>query len=486
MTACPTDRPARTVPALSTRVLRHVMLPLALTWLAGTLITFGAASFFTRQAFDRALLDDAYAIASNVRAGPDGRVALQLTPRELTAALFDRAETVYYAVLRPDGGLLAGEAIGAAAPAEGESYRFSQVRYQGRPVRAVMLRHQVDGADGAASGDYRVMVAHTTLTRAALAERVLLCATLPQLVLLVLLALWLWRGIARDLRPLALLHDTLDKRDASDLSPVAVPPTAREIERLGQAVNALFERLGGSVRAQREFAGNVAHELRTPLAGIRALVEYGLSHASPEVWREQLQRIGASEARASHRIDQLLALALADESDAVLQREPVRLDALVQEAVLRHLAKADARGADLGARGLDEGEPRDFTVLADAALVEGILDNLIDNALRYGGRTITVELVADPQRGTCALAVVDDGPGVPEAARRDLMQRWAQGPDGHRLRQGAGLGLAIVARYAQLLDARLLLDSAGPQGGLRAEVVLHRVVGAPAPASGKG
>jgi len=461
-------RPDRTAPALSTRVLRHVMLPLALMWLAGTLVTFGVASFFTQQAFDRALLDDAYSIASNVRAGPDGKVALQLSPRELTAALFDQAETVFYAVLRPDGSLLSGYAIGAVQPAPGEAYRFSEVEHQGRLVRAVVLRHQVDGADAARGGDYRVMVAHTTITRGALAKRVLLYATLPQVLLLALLALWLWRGVARDLAPLVSLHDTLEKRDASDLSPVAVPPTAREIERLGQAVNALFGRLDGSVRAQREFAGNVAHELRTPLAGIRALVEYGLHHASPEVWREQLQRIGASEARASHRVDQLLALALADENDAVLQRESVRLDVLVQEAVLRHLAKADARGVDLGARGLDEGEPRDFTVLADAALVEGILDNLIDNALRYGGRTITVELEADAKGGTCALAVADDGPGIPEADRRALMQRWAQGPDGHRLGQGAGLGLAIVARYAQLLSARLVLESATPQGtGLR-------------------
>lgn len=448
------------------------MLPLALTWLAGTLVTFLVANFFTQQAFDRALLDDAYSIASNVRPGPDGHVALELTPRELTAALFDQAETVYYAVRRPDGRLLSGEAIGAEQPAAGEGYRFSEVLHLGQPVRAVVLRRRVEDAAGAEAGDYRVMVAHTTVTRAALAERVLLYATLPQVLLLALLALWLWRGIARDLAPLVSLHDALERRDASDLSPVRVPPTAREIERLGQALNGLFGRLGASVRAQREFAGTVAHELRTPLAGIRALVAYGLGHSSPAVWREQLERIGASEARASHRVDQLLALALADESDAVLQREPVRLDRLVQEAVLRHLARADARGVDLGARGLDEGEPQDLAVLADAALVEGILDNLIDNALRYGGRTVTVELRADPAAGTCTLAVADDGPGIPEAARRDLMQRWAQGPDGQRLGQGAGLGLAIVARYAQLLGARLALDAAGPDGGLRAAVAL--------------
>ena len=458
----------RASPSLRARVLRHVMLPLALTWLAGTVVTFMVASYFTQQAFDRALLDDAYSIASNVRPNPDGEVALQLTPRELTAALFDRAEKVYFSVLRPDGRPLAGTPMPAEAPAPGEAFHFSEFMLDGHSVRAVTLRHQVQDRPG----DYRVMVAHTTVTRGVLAGRVLVFATLPQVLLLALLAVWLWRGIARDLAPLAALQTALAHRDASDLSPVAVPPTAREIERVGEAVNDLFVRLDRSVRSQREFAGNVAHELRTPLAGIRALADYGLANPTPGVWREQLQRIAASEARASHLVDQLLALALADESDAVLQREPVRLDALVGDTVLRHLAKADARGVDLGARGLDEGEAKDFTVLADAGLIEGILDNLIDNALRYGGKTITLELAATPSH--CTLALVDDGPGIPEAAQRDLMQRWAQGPDGQKLGQGAGLGLAIVARYAQLLKAPLSLATAGPQGGLRVELVFAK------------
>jgi two-component system sensor histidine kinase TctE len=248
-----------------------------------------------------------------------------------------------------------------------------------------------------------------------------------------------------------------------------VPGTARELQSLGTAVNALFGRLDRSVRAQRQFAGNVAHELRTPLAGIRALADYGLANGAPDVWRQQLVRIATSQARASHLVDQLLALALADEAEAVLQRTPVELDMLVGEAVLRHLSRADARGVDLGARGLED--EADFKVLANVALVEGILDNLIDNALRYGGHTITIELSG----GGRTLAVIDDGPGITQAQRHDLLARWAQGPDGQKLGQGAGLGLAIVARYAQLLGSELTLDAAGPEGGLRAQVVLPRV-----------
>ncbi len=457
------DVPRRPIPSLRARVLRHVMLPLTLTWLAGSVVTMIVANYFTQQAFDRAMLDDAYSISVNVRADESGRVQLLLTPREVTAVLFDQTESVFFAVLRPDGSLLSGHAgLHPASPTEHMMYRFSDVNYQGKALRAVALHVELDNEP------YQVVVAQTTRTRTALLSRLLVYATLPQTVLMLLLAAWLWRGIARDLAPLNQLQNTLDRRDASDLSPVPVPHTARELQSLGTAVNALFGRLDRSVRAQRQFAGNVAHELRTPLAGIRALADYGLANGEPEVWRQQLVRIATSQARASHLVDQLLALALADEADAVLQRAPVELDSLVGEAVLRHLSRADARGVDLGARGLED--EADFKVLANVALVEGILDNLIDNALRYGGHTITIELSG----GGRTLAVVDDGPGITEAQRHDLLARWAQGPDGQKLGQGAGLGLAIVARYAQLLGSELTLDAAGPEGGLRAEVVLPR------------
>ncbi len=457
------DAPRRPIPSLRARVLRHVMLPLTLTWLAGSVVTMIVANYFTQQAFDRAMLDDAYSISVNVRADESGRVQLLLTPREVTAVLFDQTESVFFAVLRPDGSLLSGHAgLHPTSPTESMVYRFSDVTYQGKALRAVALHVEIDNEP------YQVVVAQTTRTRTALLSRLLVYATLPQTVLMLLLAGWLWRGIARDLAPLNQLQNTLDRRDASDLSPVPVPHTARELQSLGTAVNALFGRLDRSVRAQRQFAGNVAHELRTPLAGIRALADYGLANGEPDVWRQQLVRIATSQARASHLVDQLLALALADEAEAVLQRTPVKLDALVGEAVLRHLARADARNVDLGARGLED--EADFTVLANAALVEGILDNLIDNALRYGGHTITIELSG----GGSTLAVVDDGPGITEAQRHDLLARWAQGPDGQKLGQGAGLGLAIVARYAQLLGSELTLDAAGPEGGLRAQVVLPR------------
>lgn len=438
--------------SLTRRVLRNVLLPLALTWLLGAVIALAIANFFAEQAFDRGMLDDAYALSANVQADERGLEFL-LTPREVATVLFDQVESIYFAVLRPDDSLVSGEpGLQVPLPEAEALFRFSDITYQGKSLRAVVLVHDLPNP-------YRVVIAQTTRGRTALVRRLLAYALLPQMLLLCLLAIWLWRGIRSDLRPLGELQEALDQRDVRDLTPVSVVRTSREVERLGDAVNSLFERLEHSVRAQREFAGNVAHELRTPLAGIRALAEYGLTHSTPSVWREQLERIAASQARASRLVDQLLGMALADEADTGLQREPVRLDQLAEQTVLRHLARADARGVDLGARGLDE----PVTVQANAALIEGILDNLIDNALRYGGRTITVELAAS------TLSVIDDGPGLPDIATGGLSQRWAQGPAGQKLGQGAGLGLSIVARYAQLMGARLTLEPASPTG-LRASV----------------
>lgn len=458
--------PVSPTPSLRVRLWRHVMLPLALAWLIGTVATLGVASHFTERAFDRGLLDDAYAIAEHLTAQADGSVTLAITPGELEAALFDQAEFVHYAVLRPDGSTLAGTPLPTLRPPlPGQRFRYGNALRDGRVVRGVVLRHDLD--DRA----FHVVVAHTTRIRNELLHQLLLYGALPLLLLLSLLAWAIWRSISRDLAPLARLQTTLARRDVQDLTPVAIAPSTREIEQLGHAVNGLFDRLGRSVRAQHEFAGNVAHELRTPLARIRALADYGLAHPEAAVTREQLRQIAGSAERAGRLVHQLLDLARADEAALALKPQRLALAPLVGQAVLRHIDRADALGVDLGARGLDDGEEA-VQVMADAVLIEGILDNLIDNALRHGGRTLTIELGLDRAGGHCELAVVDDGPGMDPAARGELVKRWSQGGERSGERVGAGLGLSIVARYAQLLGSRLRLDAGEHGRGLRASLRL--------------
>lgn len=443
-------------PSLRARLLRDVMLPLVLTWALGTAVAVSLAVYFTEEAFDRSLLDDALLVAANVRTTGD-TIELTFSPRELRAALFDQSETVLHALRYADGRMVTGNpGLAAEMTDVDHPVRISDLRYRGRVLRAVTLRRE-------GPVPFEVVVAHTTQSRQALILRLLAYSVLPQLALLGLLAWWLRRAIDVDLKPLSDLHHTLERKDANDLSAVPVHASTSDVAQLGAALNSLLSRLEQSVRAQKEFSGNVAHELRTPLAGIRALATYGLAQQDPARWREQLQRIVQSESRASHLVDQLLALALADEARAAVQLVPLRLDEAVRDTVLRFLARADAAGVDLGAIGLDD----PVWVLGDAILLEGVLNNLLDNALRYGRPdagvppVITVEIAR--QGGQTALSVLDNGPGLPPAAVQRLLRRWAQGESGVALRQGAGLGLAIVTQYARVLRASLSLE-AGPQG----------------------
>ncbi|RYY96615.1 MAG: sensor histidine kinase [Comamonadaceae bacterium] len=443
-------------PTLSSRLLRHVLLPLALTWLAGTAVSAGIAYYFTQKAFDRSLLDDAALLATNVVL-QGGELELTLTTREVNRVLFDQVETMYFSVRRPDGRVVAGvkdlQLEPVASPA---LHRFEDVELRGERLRAVTL-HRTEPVP------FDVVVAETTTGRNAVLQRLAWFSLLPQGLLLGVLALWLRRAIREDLQPLAQLQEALGRRSANDLASIHVEARTHDVATLAAALNALFARLEKSVRAQREFAGNVAHELRTPLAGIRALADYGLSQNDPVAWRDQLERIAASQARASRLVDQLLDLALALEAEAGLKLEAVDLDQLVRDAVLRFLPRADAEGVDLGAVGIDS----PVRIRADATLVDGILTNLLDNALRYGqaadGQPSTVTVSIERDGGEVVLSVQDNGPGLPGEVQAQLVHRGAQGETGQLLGQGAGIGLALVSQYATLMNAEMSLGS-GPDG----------------------
>lgn len=462
-------------PTLRSRLARDVLLPLALVWGIGSIVVLAVSNHFTAQAFDRSLLDDAYALAAHVRQD-GGRLVLQLSAQEMSTLLFDQSESIAFALWGADGTLLNGDARLRPDPAPtGSAYGFADAALAGEPVRRVTLRRD-DPA-------FTVVMAQTTAGRTALLRRLLVWSALVQLALLVALAGWLRRSIARDLGPLGDLQRTLDARDAADLAPLpaalADGAATRDVQHLGLALNALFTRLQQSLTAQREFAGNVAHELRTPLAGIRAQASCALAQPDPAVWRSELEGIAAAEQRASRLVDQLLALARAGEGSAGLRLEALELGALVREVLLRHLAKAKPLGVDLGAENLDAALP----VQGDRALLEGILNNLIDNALRHGrGAPPRVTVALRREGAVAVLSVSDNGPGLADIGDAAPTQRWTQGARGRVAGEGAGLGLAIVARYAELLEAPLGFDDAGP--GLRVSVRLRLAPGtAPGPAT---
>lgn len=450
--------------SLRARMLWRVLVPLAATWFLGSAIALYLAWTSTGRAFDRALLDNAFAIAANIGMR-DGEPVLNLSPREVDNVLFDRAEKEYFVVFTADGRVRAGNPDLMPPTLQGSKMpEFSNGSYRGLNLRLATLR-----ADG--PPPFSVVVGQTTQSRTQLLRGLLVRSVAPQAVLLLLLGVYLRQQINRELEPIGLLQRELDRRDSSDLAPVALRSLSHDVERLRDAVNSLLARIDRGVQAQREFAGNVAHDLRTPLAGIRALAEYGLARADPDIWRQQLKSILGSEERASRLVEQLLALALADEARDSVKLEVVMVDELVRRVLLGFVPRADAAGVDLGATGLDAPTP----AWASAALLEGLLANLIDNALRYGCGGASATLTVDVTSGDdeVAIAVTDDGPGLDEHQRERPPRRWERGTTGLELGDGAGLGLAIASRYAALLGGGLRLEPGPGERGLRAVVTLR-------------
>jgi two-component system sensor histidine kinase TctE len=492
----------KTPASLATRMGWHVLVPLALVWAVGTGVSVWLAWQSTQRGLDRALVDDAQAIASSVRLAPTEpsgvrpapaepgrtdplaglaparpaatpappRLVTGLNTDELGFLLFDHDDATFFAIFDGQGRMLAGHPgmVLSDRPEQANAFALRDAVFEGQRVRQATLRKELPAP-------FYVIAAETTRTRSELWRQLLLYAVLPQGLLLVLLAWWLRRSIVADLQPLAHLSDALAERGAKDLSPVSAEQPNRELVSLAGSVNGLLARLQASIRGHREFVGNVAHELRTPLAGMRALAEHGLAQSEPARWREPLVQIVQVSERASHLTRQLLALALAQEARSEADFVPLQLDDAVREAVLRHQTRARQLGVDLGAEGVEEGADAPVTVRAHPALLAGLLDNLIDNALLHGRPLaapadgpaagtpcVTVGLARAGQQ--VRLFVEDNGPGIPEGEQVKVFERLYGAPG------GSGLGLSIVREYAQLMQAEVGVSAARGGCGARFEV----------------
>ncbi len=390
--------PARHLPTLGQRLVLHVVTALVLGWLIASFGIVWVAAHFMQRAYDRGLVEDALLVAERVISDPSNSngVALRLSAAELRAVLFDTTESIFFLVRTEGGQFVAGHRGLADSPDTGEILpKFVEKSFNGDNVRTATIRKQ-------GPVPVHVTVGQTTHGRDTMLIQLIGATLAPLVVLLAVLGFGVHRLVASDLAPLVRLERDLLQRDARDLSPLRVESRVLDFVRLGDSFNALLRTIRRAIVAQREFAGNIAHELRTPLSGIRALAEFGLNDGRQAVMREQLGEIIRTQDKASHLVDQLLALAFAEEVSGTLRREPVRLDSVVREAMLNFVEQADKRGIDLGASGLDT----PVEVLGNAALVEGIVNNLLDNACRHA---FGAPGVATPAQITVSIEVFSPG-----------------------------------------------------------------------------
>jgi signal transduction histidine kinase len=242
---------------------------------------------------------------------------------------------------------------------------------------------------------------------------------------------------------------------------VPEPPTRDEIYRLARTLNDMLARLEASAKRQERFVADAAHELRTPLASLRTRLETALLRGDDEAGPELLQGLWSETVRLGSLVDHLLLLARSDAGTLRARARPVDLDDVVGEV----LSSTQAGDVVLRARSV---EP--VQVTGDAALLEQVLRNLVENAVRHAVRAVDVSLSSEGSHAV--LTVDDDGPGIPESERAEVFQRFVRLDDSRdRKRGGVGLGLAIVAEIVRVHSGRVDVSDS-PSGGARLTVRL--------------
>lgn len=421
----------------------------------------GYAQRAAEQAFDRLLAASALTIAGSVQI-EDNEVTVE--PPVSSLAMLSGGERVFYEARTSNGRLITG--YGDLAPglplAQSATPVFTYLRYHDEPIRVATVGRLVSASQHA--GWVTLRVAETLGSREALAGEILQRSVLPLLaVSLVALGL-LWFGVQRAFAPLAVVERELRRRAPDDLEPLS-KPVPREVRRLIEALNGFMQRLSGTMNSLNTLVADAAHQVRTPLASLRAQAEVALDETDPQRLHARLERIHLNATHASQLINQLLMDATITHRMGKGARALVGVAETVNET-RRRIGPLDAQRLRIAIAP----EVRRARIAGDRVALREMLRNLVDNALRYAPEG-PVEIQATPIAGyRVALTVSDRGPGVADDEKESVQQRFSRGRAGESL-PGSGLGLAIVRSVAVAHGGSLwLLDR--PGGGLTARVVL--------------
>ena len=436
-------------------ILDWMLAPLFLLWPMSVAITYVVAQNIANVPYDQGLAHNLRLLANQVHQ-ENGRAVLRFSDGAHQALRVEETDNISWLALDGRGDYLGGDRD-LPLPAELGAPQPGKVLYADNAVRGFGVRLAYTWVDLGAPGVQPVLlaVAETTEKRTQLANDIIKGVIIPQFAVLPLAVLLVWFGLTRGVAPLSALQQRLRARRPNDLSPIDVRAAPSEIAPLVGAMNELLDRLSANVAAQRRFVADAAHQLKTPLAGLRTQAELALRDASPDEMQSSLRQLVTGSERATRLVNQLLLLARAEHPDPA-GLAACDLNAIAAQQTAQWVPQALARRIDLGF----EEAPRPALIHGNPILLAELLNNLIDNALRYtpGGGRVTVRVAS--AEAQALLEVEDSGPGIPPSERERVFDRFYR-VLGTRT-DGSGLGLAIVREIAQ--KHRAEVDIADPSG----------------------
>ena len=473
-----TDKPEKGQRSLFGEILDWMLAPLLLIWPISVALTWLVAQGIANKPYDRELGEMARTLGLQATAeAPQGRSARSryaLAPEAAALLRADETDTIFYQVLGLRGELLSGDA-NLPVPTQNDEetltpweLHFRDDDVANERVRVAYLWVAPEGPPEATTAELMlIQVAETLGKRSRLTNEIIKGVILPQFVILPLAVLLVWLALARGIAPLNELQRRIRSRDSSDLSPIDERRVPDEVAPLVRAINDLLGRLDQSISSQKHFLADAAHQLKTPLAGLRTQAEFAQreideGRSEPAELKRSLHQIALSSQRAAHMVNQLLAMARAEDKEHAARRTEVNLPEIAMETVRDFVPRAFDKRIDLGYEG-PTADASSLRVLGHPLLIRELIRNLVDNALLYTPPhgTVTVRIVEDPFGQVSVLQVEDSGPGIPEAEREKVFQPFYRALGTNV--DGSGLGLAIVREIAQQHEAEISLDETRPR-----------------------
>jgi two-component system sensor histidine kinase TctE len=412
------------------------------------------------SAYDQLLQAAALSIADTIRV-ESGQIAVDLPYSSLSILAMARRDRIFYRIDAPGGGLVTGYGDLPVTLRDGgdRDTRFQNATYRDMPIRVAVLDRLI--AHPQLAGWVRIVVAQTREERESLARRILTNAFLPIALAVLVGGGLIWFGVRQALAPLASLERSIRARQPHDFRPIEIPPPA-EVSQLVHAINSLLTRLHGNLDTMQTFLADAAHQIRTPLASLRLQAELAADEDDPESLRRSVGRIHRNAVEASQLTSQLLSHAMVIHRSEALEPEAIDLAALLDHVVQRARPISDEVQIRLDI----DGEIDQAMIAGDPISLHEAMTNLVDNAVKYAGQggDVTVRLSPRPGGEGLLVDVSDHGPGIPDAEKGKVLQRFGRGSAGVGT-TGSGLGLAIVKAVVDAHGGALhLLDR--PGGGL--------------------
>lgn len=311
----------------------------------------------------------------------------------------------------------------------------------------------------------RVQVGEQMSIRQETVKDILINSLWPMFLSLPILGLIIWASVGKSLRPLDQVAEKVERRDPNSLQPIPTDSVPGEVIPIVDSLNRLFERVQRTLENERRFTANAAHELRTPLAALKTQAQVKQLDDTDGENAGFLNEIVGGVDRTTHLLEQLLTLARADamQRDIILQRR-VDLRSVVTDVLMSITERALEKQIELSLNSPDSS----VNIHGDEATLNILVRNLVDNAIRYtpSGGEIQIRLV--PEAASAQLVVEDNGPGIPQAKRDELFQRFQRGEGVEE--QGSGLGLSIVKQIVELHGAEIALSDTSSGKGLQVKI----------------